>query len=61
MKTETKFYRSRNAAKPASKLKTLDMKLSISNQDLGIDVRKAFDLAKSSGQELNLFFSRGTC
>jgi hypothetical protein len=61
MKTEMKFYRAKQAVKNAPKIKTLDMQLSVTNHDLGVEVRKAFDLAKSSGQELNLSFSHGRC
>jgi len=61
MKNEAKIYRVKHDLKDATKIRTLDMRLSITNPDLGVEVKKAFDLAKSSGQELNLSFSGATC
>jgi hypothetical protein len=40
-----------------SKVKTLDMRLAVTDRDLGEEIKKVFELAKSSGQELNLTFS----
>jgi hypothetical protein len=40
-----------------SKVKTLDMRLAVTDRDLGEEIRRVFELAKSSGQELNLTFS----
>lgn len=59
MKTEMKPNQLEEPGKKAPKAKTLDLQLSIRNPDLGLEVRKAFDLAKSSGLELNLSFSQG--
>jgi hypothetical protein len=39
------------------KVKTFDIQLPITGEDLGLEVRKAFDLAKSSGRELTVYFS----
>jgi hypothetical protein len=61
MNNKTKPYKAIHAVKETPKVKTLDMTLSITNHDLGIEVRRAFELAKSAGQELNLSFSNGTC
>jgi hypothetical protein len=61
MKTATQFSRNDDASQDTPKAKTLDLQVSIFNEDLGIEVRKAFFLAKSSGQELNLSFSQGPC
>ena len=58
MNSEMKSFRSRRAAKEMPKIKTLDLRLAITEGDLGSEVKRAFDLAKSAGQELNLFFSR---
>ena len=38
------------------KLKTLNLNLSVSEEDLAERVRRAFELAKSSGHELDLTF-----
>jgi hypothetical protein len=59
MKSEMQLNRLAEPADNTPKVKTLDLQLSISNPDLGVEVRKAFFLAKSSGQELNLSFSHG--
>ena len=59
MKTEKKSQWANEAGKNAPKIKTLNMKVSATHHDLGVAVRKAFDLAKSAGQELNLSFSVG--
>jgi hypothetical protein len=61
MKTKTKTYKAEYDLKDAPKIRTLDMRLAITNLDLGVEVRKAFELAKGSGQELNLSFSGGAC
>ncbi len=39
------------------KAKTLEMHLAAAERDLAAQIRRAFDLAKSAGQELNLTFS----
>ena len=59
MKNEMKFQKSKPAIRIGPKIKTLDVRISIANHDLQDEVRRAFDLAKSSGQELNLSFSHG--
>lgn len=48
------------ALKDAPKIKTLDLRLAISNPDLGKEIARAFLLAKSSSQELNVFFNHAT-
>jgi len=60
MKTAMKFYRQEQSIDYPTKVKTLDIKIPISGQDLGVEVRKAFDLAKSSGRELTVHFSGAT-
>ena len=61
MKIEKKPHWIKNDVKNTAKVKTLDVHISVASHDLGVEVRKAFDLAKSAGQELNLSFSGGTC
>ena len=61
MNTKSKSSRTFNGPKEPPKVKTLDMTLSIANHDLGIEIKRAFELAKSAGHELNLSFSRETC
>jgi hypothetical protein len=61
MKTAMKLNRMEDDNQNAPKAKTLDLQLSILHADLGMEVKKAFNLAKSSGQELNLSFSHGPC
>jgi len=41
----------------ASKVKTFDIQIPITGKDLGLRVREAFALAKSSGRELTVYFS----
>jgi len=42
------------------KIKTLDLRLTNTDGDLGSEIKKAFELAKIAGQELNLVFSQTT-
>lgn len=39
------------------KVKTLDLRLAVNGRNLGKEVKKAFEMAKSAGQELDLVFS----
>jgi len=48
------------AIKDAPKIKTLDLRLAVSTPDLGKEIARAFLLAKSSSQELNVFFNPAT-
>jgi hypothetical protein len=41
----------------APKVKKLDLRLIITDRDLGSEVRKVFDLARIAGQELDIIFS----
>ncbi len=59
MNTKTKSDRVEYAWRQAPKIKTLGLRLAVSRPNLEKDVRRAFDLAKSAGQELNLTFSNG--
>ena len=52
-----KTYKTEPAMNSASKVKTLDIQLPITGKDLGLKVREAFALAKSSGRELTVYFS----
>jgi hypothetical protein len=60
MNTEPKSYAPKHDAKDISKIKTLEVRLSMNHRDLEVEVRKAFDLAKSAGHELNLTFNHGS-
>jgi hypothetical protein len=44
----------------APKVKKIDLRIAITDRDLGDEVRKAFELAKIAGQELDLVFSHAT-
>jgi hypothetical protein len=44
----------------APKVKKLDLRFAVSDRDLGNEVRKAFDLARIAGQELDIIFSHAT-
>ena len=48
------------AIKDAPKIKTLDLRLAVSNPNLGKEIARAFQLAKSSSQELNVFINHAT-
>ena len=42
------------------KVKKFDLRLAVTNKDLRDDVKKAFDLARIAGQELDIVFSQAT-
>jgi hypothetical protein len=44
----------------APKVKKLDLRLAVTDRDLGNEVKKAFELARIAGQELDLIFSHAT-
>ena len=52
-----KTYKTESAMNYASTVKTFDIQLPITGKDLGLKVREAFALAKSSGRELTVYFS----
>ena len=56
MKTETKFEVPKHMLKEGPKVKTLEVQLSIASENLREEVGKLFNLAKSTGKELNLCF-----
>ncbi len=60
MKLESKSHTNEEGVQPGLKIKRLALKLSIGNSNLANEIKRAFDLAKSSGQELDLTFSHGT-
>ncbi len=44
----------------APKVKKCDLRFTVTDNDLGSEVRKAFDLARVAGQELDIIFSHAT-
>jgi hypothetical protein len=60
-KTMSKQIKSYNAEylikNDMPKVRTLNMQLAVTDRDLGEEIRRVFELEKSSGQELNLTFS----
>ena len=42
------------------KVKKFDLRLTVTNKDLRNEVKKAFDLARIAGQELDIIFSQAT-
>ena len=42
------------------KVKKFDLRLAVTNKDLRDNVKKAFDLARTAGQELDIIFSQAT-
>jgi len=61
MKNSNKSQNLENQTETTGKVKTLEMHLTIAGDDLVTEVKKAFDLAKSAGLELNVSFCGGTC
>jgi hypothetical protein len=59
MKFEKKTRSLDGEAAPNRKIKKLDVQLDIRNSNLVHEIKQAFDLAKSSGHELDLTFSHG--
>jgi hypothetical protein len=59
MKFEKKTRSSDGDIAPSKKIKKLDVHLDIRNSNLVHEIKQAFDLAKSSGHELNLTFDNG--
>jgi hypothetical protein len=60
MNGTNKHHTPQFAIKDAPKIKTLDLRLAISTPDLREEIARAFLLAKSSSQELNVFFNHAT-
>ena len=60
MNGKNKRHTPQFAIKDAPKIKTLDLRLAVSTPDLGEEIARAFLLAKSSSQELNVFFNPAT-
>jgi len=60
MNQEKKSRHGDEGVNPGLKIKKLALQLTIGNSNLTYEIKRAFDLAKSSGQELDLTFSRGT-
>ena len=60
MNLENKSRTTEAGVNPGMKIKKLALRLSIGNSNLANEIKKAFDLAKSSGQELDLTFSHST-
>ena len=57
MNNEHKLRQLQEVLRGRARIKTLDLRLNIGNCDLTKEIKRAFDLAKSSGQELDLTFS----
>lgn len=57
MKVKCKCYKPEYVVKDGPRVKTLGMWFSAADHDLAEKVKRAFNLAKSSGQELDLTFS----
>jgi hypothetical protein len=56
MKPQTKSHATADADEGAVKIKKLAWRLTINDRNLKSEIKRAFDLAKSSGQELDLTF-----
>jgi len=61
MKGDIKSYKAEYVINDdAPKVKKLDLRLTVTDRDLGSEVRKVFDLARIAGQELDIIFSQAT-
>jgi hypothetical protein len=56
MNTKSKSYETQYATKNGAAIKTVSLQVAVTEPDLQNAVRKAFELAKSGGRELNLSF-----
>ena len=59
MNRETKSNTNEQSVPTGRKIKKLALQLPIGSSNLANEIKRAFDLAKSSGQELDLTFSPG--
>jgi hypothetical protein len=57
MKTKNIPYEPKYATRDKSAIKTVSLQVAVTRPDLQNVVRKAFDLAKSGGRELDLAFT----
>jgi hypothetical protein len=57
MNTKDKSYEPKYATKDRAAIKTVSLQVAVTRPDLQNVVRKAFDLAKSGGRELDLAFT----
>ena len=60
MNREIKSSTKEDGVQPGMKIKRLALQLTIGNSNFMSEIKRAFDLAKSSGQELDLTFSHGS-
>jgi len=60
MNRQTKSRRAEEDLNPGMKIKTLAVQLTIGEANLASEIKRVFDLAKSSGQELDLTFNPRT-
>lgn len=59
MKTKDKPQAVEEGVRPGLKIKKLAVQLSVGDTNLASEIKRAFDLAKSSGLELDLIFNHG--
>jgi hypothetical protein len=59
MNRENKSRTNEDGVQPGLKIKRLALQLTIGDNNLASEIKRAFDLAKSSGQELDLTFNPG--
>ena len=57
MNTKNKSYEPKYITNNGPKIKTLALRIAVTERNLQKAVRQAFDLAKSAGRELDLAFS----
>jgi hypothetical protein len=59
MNAKTRSCRTEYSVENALKVKTVSLRLAVTDQCLEAKIKEAFDLAKSGGRELDLTFSPG--
>jgi hypothetical protein len=59
MNTKAKGFKPEYAVNHGPKVKAIGLRFEVSAPDWEKEVKRAFDLVKSSGQELNITFSFG--
>jgi hypothetical protein len=60
MNTKDNSYKPEYAVNNASRIKKIGLRLAVTEQNFQDEVKSAFALAKSAGQELDLTFCSGT-
>ncbi|MGA2245064.1 MAG: hypothetical protein ABSH48_08700 [Verrucomicrobiota bacterium] len=58
MNLENPLRQMNRGVNPGAKIKKVALKIEVGKSNLALEIKRLFDLAKSSGQELDLTFSQ---